>query len=80
MKENGAKLLRTPHPSTIPKKINGSLAPTGPIMHGYLKNEIDDMSENETQQVRLLAQQFVAFSTADRVRLCAEGRLIPLKG
>ena len=45
------------------------------FMYGYLKNENDDLSENEVEQVRLFAHEFLAMSTLDRARLVAEGRL-----
>jgi hypothetical protein len=50
------------------------------FLYGYLKNENDDMSENEVLQVRLFAQQFLALSTAARIRLCTEGRLFAFEG
>jgi hypothetical protein len=49
------------------------------FMYGYLKNDNDDMSENEVQQVRLFAQQFLTLSVHDKARLCAEGRLLAVE-
>lgn len=50
------------------------------FLHGYMKNESDELSENEVQQVRVFAQQFLKISAEDRARLCAEGKLVPVEG
>lgn len=49
------------------------------FLYGYLKNEVDDMSEDELKRVRIFAHQFLALSGADRERLRAEGRLVPIE-
>ncbi len=50
------------------------------FLHGYLKNENDEISENEVSQLRLFAQQFLVLSRAERTILRAEGKLIALEG
>jgi hypothetical protein len=49
------------------------------FLHGYLKKESDDMSDNEQEQVRLFARQFLLLTAADREQLRAKGKLIPLE-
>jgi hypothetical protein len=50
------------------------------FLHGYLKNENDEISENEVRQLRLFAQQFLVLSPTERSRLRGEGKLILLEG
>jgi hypothetical protein len=45
-----------------------------------MRNESDELSEKEVQQVRVFAQQFLKISAEDRARLCAEGKLVPVEG
>lgn len=50
------------------------------FLHGYMKNECDEISENEVRQVRVFAQQFLKMSAEDRARLRAERKLVPVEG
>ncbi len=49
------------------------------FLYGYLKNDQADLSQNEEKQLRLFASEFMRLSSAERTRLKAQGKLIPIE-
>lgn len=49
------------------------------FLYGYLKNDQADLSQNEEKQLRLFASEFMRLSSAERTRLKALGKLIPIE-
>ena len=49
------------------------------FLFGYLKNEQADISQNEEKQLRIFAREFMRLTSADRMRLKTEGKLIAIE-
>lgn len=49
------------------------------FLYGYLKNEQENITPNEEQQLRIFANGFSKLSPADRARLKTEGKLITIE-
>ena len=49
------------------------------FLYGYLKNDQAELSQNEEKQLRLFASEFMRLSSAERTRLKAQGKLIPIE-
>lgn len=49
------------------------------FLYGYLKNDQADISQNEERQLRVFAGEFMRFSSAERIRLKMQGKLIAIE-
>jgi hypothetical protein len=49
------------------------------FLYGYLKNDQEDISQNEERQLRVFAGEFMKLSSAERARLKAQGKLIAIE-
>ena len=49
------------------------------FLYGYLKNEQGSISENEEQQLRIFANEFLKLSPVDRAKLRMNGRLMTIE-
>lgn len=50
------------------------------FIYGYLKSQIEDISDKEVLQLRLFAQEFLRLSSIDRMELVTQGKLISIQG
>lgn len=50
------------------------------FIYGYLKNQVEDISDTEVRQLRLFAHEFVRLSSFQRMELVTEGKLISIEG
>lgn len=49
------------------------------FLYGFLKNEQENISRKEEQQLRVFANEFIKLSVVERIKLIAEGKLIAIE-
>ncbi len=49
------------------------------FLYGYSKNDKDNLTPKEEEQLRIIAKEFMKLSEVERLRLKAQGKLIEIK-